>query len=171
MKQFDAPIPGQSLTSTPKNAPWERPPETADPDEAIVHHLTRLGQPKMIDSILDGVGGGMPVSFMTDLLLTGAVSQGIHSIDISMMIAPVIHDYITNLLEEEGVEFDEFFPEDDDEDVRKSIALSGAISGLKKGTHMEDDLESAEPEESVEEEMMEEEEMPKRGGLMSRETI
>ena len=170
MKQFDAPIPGQSLTSTPKNSPWERPPETADPDEAIVHHLTRIGKPKMLDSILDGVGKGIPVSFITDMMLTGAVSQGIHSIDVSMMIAPVVHDYISNLLEEEGVEFDEFFPEDDDEDVRKSIALSGAISGLKKGTHMEDDLESAEPEESVEEEMMEEE-IPKRGGLMSRETI
>ena len=25
--EFDAPIPGQSLTDTPGNAPWEHPPQ------------------------------------------------------------------------------------------------------------------------------------------------
>jgi len=170
MEQFEAPIPGQSLTNEPKNHPWERPPETSNPDEAIVHHLTRLGQPKMLDSILDGVAQGMPVSLLTEMVLTGAVSQGIHSIDISMMIAPVIQDYIVTLLEEEGVEFEEFFEEDGDEDLRKNIALSGAITGLKTKKPEADDLESAiaAPPE-MEEEVMEEK--PKRGGLMSREEV
>ena len=30
MSMFDAPIPGQSLTTEPKNYPWERPPEMSD---------------------------------------------------------------------------------------------------------------------------------------------
>jgi hypothetical protein len=173
MKQFDAPIPGQSLTKEPRNAPWERPPETSSPDEAIVHHLTRMGTPKVLDSILDGVGQGIPVSMLTDLLLTGAVAQGIHSIDISMMIAPVIQDYIVNLLEEEGVEFKEFFEDNKDEDIRKSIALSAALTGLKnkkpEGSDEDDNGMEEEPE-SVEEEVMEAE--PKRGGgLMAREQV
>jgi hypothetical protein len=175
MKQFDAPIPGQSLTNAPKNHPWERPPETVDPDEAIVHHLTRLGQPKVLNSILDAVGQGIPVSMLTDLLLTGAVAQGIHSIDISMMVAPVVQDYIVNLLEEEGVEFKEFFEEDSDDDVLKSIALSGAISGLKESKPKGDDTESAmEAEPKVKPDEMEEvmEDKPKRGGgLMSRKEV
>jgi len=36
---FSAPIPGQSLTDTPKNYPWERPAEITDPREAIKFHL------------------------------------------------------------------------------------------------------------------------------------
>jgi hypothetical protein len=177
MKQFDAPIPGQSLTNEPKNHPWERPPETSNPDEAVVHHLTRLGQPKVLNSILDAVGQGIPVSMLTDLLLTGAVAQGIHSIDISMMVAPVIQDYIVNLLEEEGVEFKEFFEEDNDDDVLQSIALSGAISGLRESSKSKgkDDTESAmkaEPKvkpDEIEEPM---EDKPKRGGgLMSRKEV
>jgi hypothetical protein len=176
MKQFDAPIPGQSLTNEPKNHPWERPPETSNPDEAIVHHLTRLGQPKVLNSILDAVGQGIPVSMLTDLLLTGAVAQGIHSIDISMMVAPVVQDYIVNLLEEEGVEFKEFFEEDNDDDVLQSIALSGAISGLKESkTKGKDDTESAmKAEPKVKPGEMEEpmEDKPKRGGgLMSRKEV
>lgn len=162
--QFDGPIPGQSLTSTPKNYPWERPPETADPDEAITHHLTRLSQPEVLNSILDGVTMGMPVSLITDMMLTGAVAKGIHSIDISLMVAPVVHEYIVNLLEEEDVEFKEFFEKDGDEDNQKSMAVSQALRGLKE-TVPEEEVIEAETEEE-----MPMEEQPKRG-LMSREVV
>jgi hypothetical protein len=172
MKQFDAPIPGQSLTNEPRNYPWERPPETTNPDEAVVHHLTRIGQPEILNNILDAVGQGIPVSMLTDLVLTGAVAKGIHSIDISMMIAPVIQDYIVNLLDEEKVEYTEFFSDDSDDDLIKNVALSGAISGLKESSSASKDTES-EPEDKpdeVEEEVVETK--PKRGGgLMSREEL
>jgi len=118
----------------------------------------------MLDTILDGISVGMPVSLITDMMLTGAVAKGIHSIDISLMAAPVIHEYIVNLLEEEGIEFKEFFSEDNDDDTRKNLAVSQAIRGLKE-TGI-----SKEPEEELSEEIepMEEEEQPRRG-LMSRE--
>jgi hypothetical protein len=163
--QFDGPIPGQSLTSTPKNYPWERPPETADPDEAITHHLTRLSQPEVLNSILDGVTMGMPVSLITDMMLTGAVAKGIHSIDISLMVAPVVHEYIVNLLEEEDVEFKEFFEKDGDEDNQKSMAVSQALRGLKETVPEEEVIEAETDEEEIPME-----EQPKRG-LMSREVV
>jgi hypothetical protein len=184
MKKFDAPIPGQSLTNEPRKYPWERPPETSDPDVAISHHLTRIGSPELLNSILDGVGQGMPVAMITDLILTGAVAKGIHSIDISMMIAPVLQDYIVNLLEEEDVEFKEFFADDSDEDARKGIALSSALTGLRESSLKskgKDDTMSALKERKPEampkgmpddNEMQEDaavEEKSKRGGgLMSR---
>ena len=37
--QFERPIPGQSLTTPPKSAPFERPPEIADPVKALDYHL------------------------------------------------------------------------------------------------------------------------------------
>ena len=49
---YNVAIPGQSLTDEPKNFPWERPPEIVDPDEAIKHHLTYLGQPEAVESTL-----------------------------------------------------------------------------------------------------------------------
>jgi|TARA_R110000851_G_C13049926_1_gene562970 hypothetical protein len=178
MKQFDAPIPGQSLTNEPRNYPWERPPETTDPDEAIVHHLTRLGNPKMLNSILDGVSQGLPVSMLTEMILTGAVSQGIHSIDISMIVAPVIQDYIVNLLEEEDVEFEEFFPEEDESDILRNIAVSEALTNLRSESPKDKDPTSLDLEPKVED--MEEapvaaaepvEDKPKRGGLMPRKEV
>ena len=168
--QFDGPIPGQSLTNEPKNHPWERPPETADPDEAITHYLTRIGKEKTLNSILDGVEGGLPVSMIVDLMLTGGVAKGLHSIDISLMIAPVVHDYIVNLLEEEDVEFKEFFDEDGDDDIRKNMAVTKAISGVKETMNMakEEPVEEEPEVEEMEDKAMEEK--PKRG-LMSREDV
>ena len=39
---FNAPIPGQSLTSEPKNYAWERPPQYDLPEEALMFHLEKL---------------------------------------------------------------------------------------------------------------------------------
>lgn len=38
---FDRPIPGQSLTSTPKAWPWENPPEFTDVDEAFMYIIEK----------------------------------------------------------------------------------------------------------------------------------
>ena len=166
---IDGPIPGQSLTNEPRNHPWERPPETSDPDEAITHHITRLSDPKVMNSVLDAVSEGFPLSFITDMMLTGAVAKGIHGIDISMMAAPVIQDYLVEVLEEEGVEFKEFFDDDDESDAQKKRAITQAISGVKEtmGMPMEEELE----EEPMEEEMTEEPEFKSKRGLMSREEV
>jgi len=40
--QFERPVPGQSLTTTPKSAPYERPPEITDPMEALDYHLDKI---------------------------------------------------------------------------------------------------------------------------------
>ena len=156
---IDGPIPGQSLTNEPRNHPWERPPETSDPDEAITHHITRLSDPKVMNSVLDAVSEGFPLSFITDMMLTGAVAKGIHGIDISMMAAPVIQDYLV----------EEFFDDDDESDAQKKRAITQAISGVKETMDMpmEEELE----EEPMEEEMTEEPEFKSKRGLMSREEV
>ena len=60
MVVFNAPIPGQSLTTPPRNAPYERPPEITDPDEALAVHLKRLSDPDAIEdamSVCPGLQG------------------------------------------------------------------------------------------------------------------
>ena len=159
--EFDGPIPGQSLTGELGSKPWERPPEIVDPEEAIAYHIDRLREPKVMNSVLDSISQHeLPVSFVTELMLTGGVYKGIHTIDISLIIAPVIHEYLVELLESEDVAFEEFFPENDESDVLQAMAIKGAKEGLSKPKKVE------EVEEPMEEEMMEEE-APKRG-LMSR---
>ena len=110
MSMFSAPIPGQSLTDTPKNAPWERPPEISDPEEAIQMHLSRLSQPEMLKAALDTLElHDVDIMSLTQGIVRGAVYKGIHSIDIGLIAAPVIHEFLKQATKAAGIEADDGF--------------------------------------------------------------
>jgi hypothetical protein len=95
MDMFSAPIPGQSLTTEPKGFPWERPPEITDPEEAIQMHLARLSEPDMLDMVLDLIeSDGIDVKTLTSGIMRGAVAKGMHTIDVALLVAPVVHEFI-----------------------------------------------------------------------------
>ena len=62
---FSAPIPGQSLTSEPKNSPWENPPQMTTPEEAVMWHIERLGKPKKVKSVVGLLSLDLDVVTMT----------------------------------------------------------------------------------------------------------
>ena len=47
---FSTAIPGQSLTSEPKNSKWENPPRMVSPEEALLWHLEKLRKPKSMEA-------------------------------------------------------------------------------------------------------------------------
>ena len=109
------PIPGQSFADKPGNYPWERPPETADPKVALSKHLKKMSGAKYMDSALYMMEVGLPVEVLTNTTLTMAVGRGIHSIDVGLIIAPAIHKEIVSIAEMAGIEYDEYFPEEEEE--------------------------------------------------------
>lgn len=109
MALFDAPIPGQSLTDTPKNRPYERPPEIVDPEEALQAHLLKLSDPDRMGAVMDLLEQGVDLVTLTEGILRKAVMNGIHSIDVSLVIAPVIHEYIKITADEVGIDYEEGF--------------------------------------------------------------
>lgn len=114
MRQFSGPIPGQSLTTEPKAFPWERPPEINDPEEAIQMHLTRLSDPELLGDVLDLIEvDDLDVNTITKGIMRGAVSSGIHTIDVALLAAPVVHEFIKQAAKTVGLE-----PEDGFEDKK-----------------------------------------------------
>lgn len=120
---FRAPIPGQSLTSEPKNAAWERPPEMTDPEEALVWHMDRLEKPQKVKAITTLLDLGLDVVTLTEGILRGAVADGRHTVDVSLVIAPIIHEYIVGVGKSAGIDFKEGIPEDpmESEDFKYAI--------------------------------------------------
>lgn len=102
-------IPGQSLTDEPKNFAWERPPEITDPDKAIAYHMDYLSNPEVVESTLFILASGLPVKNFVDTILTNAVGNGIHSIDISMIIKPVLEEAVVLTAVEADIKFLEEF--------------------------------------------------------------
>lgn len=172
MRTFDAPIPGQSLTDTPKNAPYERPPETADPMEAIDMHLANLTKDGAMEDVLYFLEMGVDLQTMVQGILRSGVVAGIHSLDVSLIIAPVIHEYIKGFAEAADLEFDEGFEDKEGKEIityRRDVARAKKILDKMKEEQgmapmpepeMEPEMEPEEPE------MVEEE--PVKTGLMAR---
>lgn len=107
---FNQPIPGQSLTVEPRKYPYERPPEINDPEEAVQMHLDRLSDPEKMAALVDAVEidpEEMDVVTLTNGILRSAVATGLHSIDVSLVVAPVIHEFIKQTLDKAGVKYEE----------------------------------------------------------------
>lgn len=163
-------IPGQSLTAEPKNAPYENPPEMVTEDDAVMWHLERLSEPDRMEALVDMLELGIDVVTLTEGLLRGAVMEGRHSIDLSLIIAPVIHEFIVRTAEKVGVDFEEGIPDDSEqrEDIRYTINENKARKMLAElDMEVEDEGET---EDTVEpqEEVMPVEAEAKPAGLMAR---
>ena len=171
MARFDYPVPGQSLTTPPRNAPYERPPQTVDPKEALQIHISNLNSKESMEDIAYFAEMGLDVKSQTEALLRSAVAEGIHSIDVSLTIAPLLHQFIVGRLEAMGLDYDEGINNvAEKEGIRYQRNISKAmkmLSGIKPtGDVDEMDLEQTEVEDTapVEEQTVEE---PVKG-LMAR---
>lgn len=116
---FNKPIPGQSLTSSPGKMPYERPPEITNVKEAADMHLDRLSQPKAVKGLLDALETGIDVVTLTEGYLRSAVANGIHSIDVSMTVAPIIHEHIKKLADNVGIDYEEGLVDEEEEKTKR----------------------------------------------------
>lgn len=125
-RTLSAPIPGESLTGAPRNYPWERPPEITDPEEAIQMHLSRLNDPDKLEAIMNGLEmGSIDIYNLTQGIMRSAVAQGIHTIDVGLLAAPVVHEYIKRSADKLGIEYDEGL-ENKEEKAKYERAMAAA---------------------------------------------
>jgi len=168
---FNAPIPGESLTREPKNAAYERPPELNDPEDALIYHTDRLTDERRMKAAVLLMEEGLDIRTITEGVLRKAVVDGIHSVDVSMIIAPAVHEYIKTTADMIGVEYKEGF-ERDEEDRKLDYALNSTRAKKALAKIKAEPKKSAEAVEDApmpmdEEPVMEEIDMKPRG-LMAR---
>ena len=126
---FNGPIPGQSLTTEPKAMPFERPPEIVDPIEALDVHIDNLSNAEAMEDALFFLEMGLDLVSLVEGILRSAVMEGIHSVDVSLIIGPVIHEYIKAAATRADIEFDEGF---DDPERDKALAYERDTMRAKK---------------------------------------
>lgn len=95
--KLNGPIPGQSLTTEPNNMPWEQPSKYEDAQQALAFYLQRLEDPDLMDELFFVLEQGMPLSVLVESMTTCGVMEGYHTIDVSILINPVLHEYMLAL--------------------------------------------------------------------------
>lgn len=187
---FDRTPPGFSLTQEPKGSPFENPPEIVDPEDAAKFHLDNMNNADAFEDIAHFLESGLDIPTLVQGILRSAVFQGVHSIDVSLIIAPILHEFIKDVAEATGTDYDEGVSNSEEraviryqrnvsraEKMLKKLGIDAeeTVSGEEKPDSMEDQMEAMivadEEEKPMEETPMEEPteapmEEPK--GLMSR---
>lgn len=102
-----APIPGMSLTKEPGNSPWEQPPLHDTPEKALAFYLEKFDDEETLDDLLFSFEAGYPIDAMVDFLTSYSVMEGYHSVDVKMIVSPLLHEYFVNLADAAGVEYTE----------------------------------------------------------------
>ena len=160
---FDRPVPGMSLTAELGNRPWQQPPQYSTVEEALQWYIPRLTNPEMLDQLLDVMESGIPLTTIADAMQTGGVMEGKHSLDVGILILPVLIETMAYLAEEAGIKYDEGSNVETDPDIVPDSTIA-----LVKRKVKEQMGEPIEKEEPVMEQQQEE--TPPQGGLMSRGT-
>tara|TARA_R110001606_G_scaffold371361_2_gene528124 strand:- start:33 stop:545 length:513 start_codon:yes stop_codon:yes gene_type:complete len=169
MLTFERPIPGQSLTAESKSQAFERPPEITDPIEALDIHIDNLSKDGAMEDVLYFLEFGVDLVTLVQGVLRSAVMEGIHSIDVSLIIAPVLHEHIKGFAEAAKLDYDEGF---ENEEGKKALSykrdVARAKQMLKKLKEEESEAPTPEPMETPEPELEMQEQEPVKTGLMAR---
>ena len=153
---LNRPVPGQSLTHEVRARPWQNPPQFNTVEESMDWYLERFDNPELVQEMLSIIENKVPLSVIANSMQLGAVLQGVHSIDVGVLITPIIIEILRTLAEKTDTDYvigDE--PEDTD---RPSDAVIESAVNKIKSMPIEDKVEEEGIEEDDEEPM----------GLMAR---
>jgi hypothetical protein len=95
---INAPIPGMSLTTEPGNRPWENPPNLVSIEDAMEFYTKRiLGTPENHDQVLDLIESSLPIRNIANILMKTSVMEGYHTIDVGILVLPVIEELLMSI--------------------------------------------------------------------------
>ena len=101
---FDSPVPGQSLTDTPGNYPWEHPPQFVDPEEATEYIWVTLHQKQLTEQLIGMLDAGVPVEAIGRTILFAGFMEGKFSPDLAFIITEPVMKMIAAIGVNGGVE-------------------------------------------------------------------
>ena len=150
--------PGHSLTGTPGQWPWERPPLLSDPNDAVDYVIERLetggGDEDMVKLMLAGV----TIQELVSQISFKGFMTGTFNPDVAELIKPAMAVYLMGLAEENGVEPELFVvePESERENVddqtlfrimkqRNPSLYAGMIESMNEDLRMSREKKTAPP--------------------------
>ena len=90
---FNAPIPGESLTTAPDMPKaWERPPEYTEQDEAMEQVYMEITNEDNLMPLINMIDEGIPLDQIAQVILYKGYTQGLYNPDLMTLLAePTIY--------------------------------------------------------------------------------
>lgn len=95
--RFDGPIPGQSLTTTPKNAKWEKPPQFTNKDKALEYLFTKMTNTSVSSRMVVMLENKTPVESLVRTFLFAGFTEGLWNYDLMVLLAKPVAAMIATI--------------------------------------------------------------------------
>jgi len=155
---LEAPIPGMAMTHEVGARPWQTPPQYPTVSQAAQYYVTSMQDEAFVEQAINLMETGMPITLMANNIQLATVLQGKHTIDVGMLLIPVIMEMLMLIGDRAGIEYTTGMERDKDIEINDS-ASEAAFTKFQK------ELGEDKPQEEVAEEDKQEEEPM---GLMAR---
>lgn len=103
LRNFDLPVPGQSLTAPKGQMPYETPPQFADIEDATDYLFEKVTRPRNQKNILRLLDAGMPVNMISESVIMFGASEGKWNMDMAMLLMEPVGIMIAGLGHRAGV--------------------------------------------------------------------
>ena len=101
------PIPGENFTTNEKNYPWHRPPDYTDMDSALEKVVAEFeDDPSVMHKYMSFLSVGVPVTSVTDMIVTKGISKGYWTVDFGILLAGPIAKVLTIIAKTFDVEYE-----------------------------------------------------------------
>ena len=153
---IDAPIPGMSMTHEVGARPWQQPAKYTTVEDASKYYITRMQDKQFTETLVNVLEMGVPITTLANTIQLSSVMQGLHSIDVGMLVLPVIMEIIKLVADSADIEYNTGLDEDDSVKIGSKTndvdVTIGKLSDLVDEDESVDDLPMDAGETVVEEE-------------------
>mgnify|MGYP003138521285 FL=1 len=157
---LEAPIPGMAMTHEVGARPWQTPPQYPTVSKAAQYYVASMQDESFVEQAINLMETGMPITLIANNVQLMSVMEGKHTIDVGMLLLPVIMEMLMLIGDRAGIEYTTGMERDKEIEVKDS-ASEAAFAKFQKQLG-----EPKKEEIVVEEESKEEQEEPM--GLMAR---
>ena len=147
---FDSPIAGMALTHELGARPWQSPPQYPTVEEALDFYIPRLSSQQFAGRLLDIIEQGIPLTALAETITLGGVMQGLHTIDVAVLINPVLVELMAGIAENADVKYT--LGDTDGEGIPDKGIVAKAMKEIRGKPMIAEDREEpeAEPEPEAE---------------------
>ena len=101
---FGAAIQGQSLTANPGQFPYEKPPLTSNPENALNSLVEHIQTPAAKKTIINLLEAGLTAETIASALVLGGVSEGLYDVNVAELIKAPLIMYLVEIGDDEGID-------------------------------------------------------------------
>ena len=152
---FDAPVPGESLTNTPGNAAWEHPPTYAKAEDAIEFINDRMLNEVHGKRAMMLMSIGIPIEALVKIITFSGFLNGKWSVDVGKILEPLVGMLLAKMAKDAQID-----------NIRISIGDPNDSEFMESATFQ--NMAMKQEEMGIQEPMPE---LPAQEGLMTRPDI